>query len=79
MGASGWWQGEGADAVATQRISQEEVQRVLGDVPPPPAPDDKELESAYWFHRSVVAAALQGNPTFCPLTPPIYDQWHSLY
>lgn len=53
-------QGDGRDAAARKCIKQEEVDRVLGEVPPAPRPDDKELESAYWFHRGFVAASLRG-------------------
>jgi len=59
----GCWQGDGRDAAARKCIKQEEVDRVLGEVPPAPRPDDKELESAYWFHRGFVAASLRGEGT----------------
>lgn len=53
-------QGEAADVASKKRLSEQEVAGVLGSVPPPPKPDDKELESAHWFHRGFVADALQG-------------------
>lgn len=53
-------QGKAVEAAAAQGITQAEIEQTIGSCPEPPKPDEKELEAAFWFHRSFLAAALQG-------------------